>query len=320
MIGARNGSRIGTTDLLMLMTILFWAVNLSVIKIGLRGLSPHAFNAIRLSLASLVYLALFALGRKRFALAKGDGWKAVGLGLLGITGYQLFFIQAISRTNASMASVVLATGPIFIALLSTALGQERIPWAGWLGIAISLGGLLFVFASENGGHGLAWGNGTRGAILLLVANACWAAYTVLSKPVLDRNPPFGLAALGTAAGTLLYLPFAWREAAAVDWRRISWAGWGAISYSGLIAIVLCFYIWYDSVRKVGSSKTGVYGNLTPILAVVFAGIFLGERLSAAEAAGSAVVLIGVYLTRSGYRFFERRPVPENSVDISGPDS
>jgi drug/metabolite transporter (DMT)-like permease len=110
------------------------------------------------------------------------------------------------------------------------------------------------------------------------------------------------------------------DLAAVDWRRISWAGWGAIFYSGLVAIVLCFYIWYDSVQKVGSSKTGIYGNLTPIFAVVFAGIFLGEHFSAAEAVGSAVVLAGVYLTRSGYRLFERRPRPQISFDISDPNS
>ena len=315
----KNGSKLGTTDFLMFLTILFWAVNLSMIKIGLREFSPHAFNALRLTLASLVYLAIFAFGWKRFALVKGDGWKAVGFGILGITAYQLFFIEAISRTNASTASVVMATSPIFIALLSTALGQERIPWAGWLGILVSVAGLLIVVIGDNGGNGFTW-SGMRGAALILLANVCWAAYTVLSKPALDRNSPFGLAALGTAAGTALYLPFAWRAAAAVEWRRVSWAGWGAVAYSGLIAIVLCFYIWYDSVRRVGSSKTGVYGNLTPILAVVFAGLVLGERLSAAEAAGATVVLAGVYLTRSGYRFFERRPAGQKSVDLSGPNS
>ncbi|MGZ7064878.1 MAG: DMT family transporter [Candidatus Aminicenantales bacterium] len=308
----KNGSKIGKTDLLMMMTVLFWSINLSMIKIGLRDLSPHAFNAIRLTIASLVYLAVFALGRRKFALAKGDGWKAVGLGVLGITAYQLFFIQAISRTNASTASVILATSPIFIALLSTALGQERIPWAGWLGIVISIGGFFFVIASENGGLAFS-GPGMRGAVLIVLANVCWAAYTVFSKPVLDRNSAFGLAAVGTAAGTLLYLPFAIHDVAAIDWHGISWPAWGAILFSGLVAIVLCFFIWYDSVQKVGSSKTGIYGNLTPIFAVVFAGIFLGEHFSTAEAAGSAVVLAGVYMTRSGYRFFERRPRSPNSV-------
>jgi drug/metabolite transporter (DMT)-like permease len=306
MIALKNGAKIGKTDLLMLMTVLFWAVNLSAIKIALRELTPHAFNAIRLTIASLVYLGLLAFGRGRTALARGDGWKAVGLGVLGITAYQLFFIQAISLTSASTASVIMATSPIFIALLSTALGQERIHWAGWVGILISFAGFFLVIASGNGGS-VFNGNGMRGAVLIILANICWAGYTVFSKPVLEKSSPVGLAAAGTAAGTFLYLPFTVKEVAAVEWHKISWAGWGAILYSGLVAIVLCFIIWYVSLREVGSSKTGIYSNLTPIFAVAFAVLFLGERFSASEAVGSAVVLAGVYLTRSGYRFFERRP-------------
>jgi drug/metabolite transporter (DMT)-like permease len=319
MPGLKNGAKIGRTDLLMLMTVVLWAVNLSVIKIGLRELSPHSFNAIRLSMASLVYLVIFMLGRRKFALAKGDGWKAVGLGILGITTYQLFFIQAIGRTNASTAAVIMATSPIFIALLSTALGQERIPWAGWLGIIVSVAGFFFVVARQNGGQALSW-SGMSGAALIILANICWAAYTVFSKPVLERNSPFGLAAVGTAAGTFLYLPFTLREIVVVPWPKISWAGWGAIFYSGLVAIVLCFVIWYVSVQRVGSSKTGIYSNLSPIFAVAFAGLFLGERFSTSEAVGSAIVLAGVYLTRSGYHFFERRPAPQNPVDLSEPNS
>jgi drug/metabolite transporter (DMT)-like permease len=306
MTAPANGPRIGRTDLLMLLTILLWAVNLTVIKIGLRTLSPDAFNAVRLTLASLAYLAVLAFtpGRTRFD-RKGDGWKAVGLGLLGITGYQLFFIQAINVMNASSASVVMGTSPIFIALLSTALRQERITWAGWLGIAFSFTGFVLVVSGDNGGPLLSW-SAWKGAVLILLANACWAGYTVFSKPVLARNSAFRLAAVGTAAGTFLYLPFTVPELAAADWSGVTWEGWGAIAYSGLVAIFLCFVIWYQSVQKVGSSKTGIYGNLTPVFAILFAGLVLGERLSGFQVVGTALILFGVYLTRSGYRFFERK--------------
>ena len=92
-----NGSRMGRTDLLLLLVIVLWAVNLSVIKIGLRSLSPHGFNAIRLGLAALAYAAvLIARPRAHRLVKKGDGWKAAGLGLLGITFYQVFFIKAVS--------------------------------------------------------------------------------------------------------------------------------------------------------------------------------------------------------------------------------
>jgi drug/metabolite transporter (DMT)-like permease len=322
MIEIKNGSRIGKTDALMLLTVLLWAVNLSVIKVGLRELSAHGFNAIRLSIASVVYLVLLAASGKGFRLEKGDHWKAVGLGVLGITAYQLFFIQAIRMTQASAASVIMATSPVFIALLSTALGQERIPWAGWIGIFVSFAGFVLVVSGENGAFSLSW-HGHRAAALILLANVCWAGYTVFAKPALERNSPFRLAARSTAAGTFLYLPFAARDLAAVPWARISWQGWAALLYAGLVSIVLCFVIWYDSVQKVGSSKTGIYSNLTPIFAVVFAGVFLHERLSGFQAAGAVIVLAGVYLTRSGYRFFERRPREDaaaEEVDICGPNS
>jgi O-acetylserine/cysteine efflux transporter len=301
-----NGSRIGRTDLLMLLTILLWAINISVLKIGLRTMSPHGFNAIRLALAAFAYAAVLAVSPGKFSLGrKGDSWKAAGLGLLGITGYQIVFIQAIAHMNASTASVVMGTSPIFIALLATAIGKERISPAGWLGIGISFAGFLLVVSGENGGLVLTW-KAMGGAVFILLANACWAGYTVFSKPILERNSPFRLAAVGTIAGTLVYLPFAAKDLAAVEWGRIPWQGWGAILYSGLVAIFLCFVLWYQSVQKVGSAKTGVYGNLTPVLAIFFAGLVLGERLTGLQAAGAAITLAGVYLTRSGYRFFERR--------------
>lgn len=298
----------GRTDVLIVLVIVLWAINLSVIKIGLRSLSPHGFNAIRLSLAALAYAAgLAARTRTKRLARKGDAWKAAGLGLFGITFYQVFFIKAVSLMEASTASIVMGTSPIFIALLATAVGEERISPAGWAGIAISFGGFLLVVGGQNGGLVFTW-NAWRGAVLILLANACWAAYTVLSKPVLDRNSAFRVAAVGSIAGTAVYLPFAARDLARVEWSRIPWSGWGAIAYSGLIAIFLCFVIWYQSVKEVGSAKTGIYSNLSPILSIFFASQVLGERMVALQAVGAAITLVGVYLTRSGYRFFDRKRV------------
>jgi len=301
-----NGARMGRTDLLILLVILLWSVNLSVIKIGLRSLSPHAFNALRLSLAAIAYaVVLLARPGKRALARTGDGWKAAALGLLGITFYQVFFINGVSAMTASTASIVMGTSPVFIALLATAIGQERLAPAAWAGIAISFGGFLLVIAGGNGGLVFTW-EAWRGAVLILLANACWAGYTVFSKPALDRNSAFSLAAVSTIGGTAVYLPFAVRDLARVEWARIPWQGWGAVAYAGLVAIFFCFVLWYVSVKELGSSKTGVYSNLTPILAIFFAGLFLGERLAPIQAAGAAVTLAGVYLTRSGYRFFARK--------------
>ena len=244
----------------------------------------------------------------------GTPLKTFVYGIGGVTGA---FTQM--GIPAAHLSAYLATFAEFfggIALLATAVGEERIPVAGWAGIVISFAGFLLVVTGENGGLAFTW-EAWRGAVLILLANACWAGYTVFSKPVLDRNAPFRLAAVGTIAGTAVYLPFAVRDLAAVEWARIPLQAWGAILYSGLVAIFLCFVIWYASVKEVGSAKTGVYSNLTPILAIFFAGLVLGERLSALQAVGAAITLAGVYLTRSGYRFFERKVEPQPETDTNG---
>ena len=299
-----NGAaRFGRSDLLMILAILFWGVNLSVIKIGLREFTPHAFNGLRFGLASLIYAVWLLAGRTKPALRKGDILKITGLGLAGVTVYQVFFIHGLALEQASTSAVIMAMTPIFIALLSSAFRFEKIPWAGWLGIGLSFAGLAVVMNGPSGS--LSWG-GIRGDLMILAANICWAVYTVFGKPILARMAAVHLAAMTTIVGTALYLPFAARDLLRGDWREASAMGWAAVVYSAVFAVVISFAIWYASVRRVGNAKTGIYGNLIPIFAAVAAAVILSEKLTPRLAAGAAVILFGVYLTRSGYRLFEKK--------------
>ena len=56
----------------------------------------------------------------------------------------------------------------------------------------------------------------------------------------------------------------------------------------------------------GSAKTAIYNNLTPIFTALFAAVLLGDRIHSVQAIGAAVILGGVYLTRAGYRLFIKR--------------
>jgi drug/metabolite transporter (DMT)-like permease len=60
------------------------------------------------------------------------------------------------------------------------------------------------------------------------------------------------------------------------------------------------------VRRIGNTKTGIFGNITPVFTVFFAHLFLSERVAIPEVAGAVVILLGFYLTRFGYRWFEKR--------------
>lgn len=292
---------------MMLLAVVFWGLNLTVIKIALAGLSPQAFNSLRLAGSALL---LFG-----FLLARGESLRVGGrdlliviiLGILGNFCYQVLFIKGVNLTSASNTSLILATSPIFIALMSSALRIERISWPGWVGIGISFLGLYLVISQQAGGFHLS-GASLRGDLMVLIGNVFWAFYTVFSKPLLERMSPLKFSTLTLAAGAIVYLLYAIPELKRVDWTGVPAASWLSMAYSGLFAIVLGYVFWYSSIKAVGNAKTAVYNNFTPVLAVIFAALFIGERIKPGQIVGAAVILAGVYLTRTGDRFFIKNKV------------
>jgi drug/metabolite transporter (DMT)-like permease len=301
-MNSNNSTRLGATDLLMLLTCFFWALNFTVVKIALREFAPHAFNASRLVLASVLLLAY--LWRKEGGVAVGwaDLLKLTALGIVGNTIYQLLFINGLRRTTASSTSLIMTMSPILIALLGSLFGVERIRWAGWAGIFVAFLGLYLVVFGNAGAPALG-SESLTGDLFILGANLCWAAYTVFSRPLLTRISPLKLTTLTFALGALFYLPAGAREIAATPWASLSLSGWGALLYSAVFSFAVGYVIWYSSVKRVGSTKTGVFGYITPVFAVVIAHIFLGEDVHLSQAAGVLVIFLGFYLTRFG----DRRP-------------
>ena len=299
------GPAFGSSDALMIAAVVMWGVNFSTIKIALRELSPGGFNGMRLFVTSALFVVLVAFSREKFRIERRD---ILGLAAVGIAGnaiYQILFIHGVSLTTASNTSLILSISPVFVALLGAVLGIERIHWAAWLGILISFSGLYLVIAGGNGGLRFSAAN-VAGDLFIFGAAIFWASYTVFSKPFLERMSPLKFSAYTVWAGALVYLPLTAGDVLAVSWARVSLRSWVMIVLSSLFGFVIGYLIWYNSVKKVGNSKTAIYNNLTPVFTALFAALILGESFRARQLIGAAVILTGVYMTRSGYRFFIRR--------------
>jgi len=198
-----------------------------------------------------------------------------------------------------------AMTPIFIAVLSTAIGLERLGWTGWLGIILSVIGFYGIILGRPNGFSLK-GAEVSGVFLILLAGIMWAFYTIFARPVLKKYRPPKLAGLTNIIGTVFYLPFAWKEFSRADFSRMSTGTWLGLVYSGSLSLVFGFIIWYRSVERVGGARTGVYSNLTPVFGVLTAVIFLGDRLSWLQVVGALITFLGVYLTRNGHRLFRKK--------------
>jgi drug/metabolite transporter (DMT)-like permease len=195
--------------------------------------------------------------------------------------------------------------PVFVALLSTFLKHEKIQWAAWLGILISFGGFYLVITQQGESFQLTWEN-VRGDVMIFTGNMLWAVYTVFSRPFLKRVSPLKWTSLTLALGTVFYLPFAAPSIFRIPWKEISFQGWTSILYSGLFAIAVSYVIWYTSVKRIGNSKTAIYGNINVVFSVSVAYVFLAERVTPLQVCGAVIIFAGVYLTRFGYRFFKKK--------------
>ncbi len=283
-----------SASLPLLALVAIWAVNFSVIKVGLGHVAPMAFNPVRFTLASaVVFVALRRSGPIPLP-RRADVPRVLALGLLGNLLYQLCFITGISRTRAGNASLLLAGTPILTALLSGVLGHERVRPRVWLGVGLTVAGMALVVMA--GGAAVQIDERTlAGDLLLILASVAWSIYTVGARALVGRYGPVPVTAwtmwIGTVGLALVGAPAVARTA----WSRLPAGAWASIVYSGALGIGVAYMLWYIGVRRIGNTRTASYSNLVPVAALLVAWAWLGEVPTVGQVAGAVVIIAGVTL-------------------------
>lgn len=287
----------GSTDLLLIFMTVVWGSNFSVIKHTFEDLPPLAFNGLRFAIASLAIAGvMFALNRD-LKVKRGDLRKMFVLALFGNSLYQAFFIIGVARTRAGSAALIVSTTPLLTAVIGRLMGQERFTGQGLLGLLLAVAGVALIILGGSGGYSPS--ESLLGDTLLMISSVCWAIFTVASKPMLHRYGAMKtttlMMLLGTPALLVVCAPSLLRQ----DWSRVRPLAWGGLFYSALFAIVLAYMIWNYGVKRIGSTKTAIYSNLTPVVAMVVAWPALGEVPTLAQIAGAATIFISIYLVKQG---------------------
>jgi drug/metabolite transporter (DMT)-like permease len=297
-------------DFLLVLTATFWGANYSIVKNVFREIDPQAFNAVRMSLASLIFLAVIlgvrarasgnramgATGSVFYTPAKMTGrdwWGLLGLGVIGQCCYQYFFMAGLSGTSVANSSLMLGATPVLVALLSAMLGIERIGKLHWVGAALSMAGIYLVV-----GKGFSLGShSATGDLMMMVAVFCWAIFTIGARPLMARHSPVAVTGISMMIGTLLYVPLSWSSVTRVRWSAVSFSTWAALVYSAVFALCISYTIWYAGIRQLGTARASIYSNFVPIVAMLTAVTVLHEPLGLRKVLGAGAVLAGVALTR-----------------------
>ena len=282
--GNDPGTAVRSRDLgaaALLLLALIWGYNWVVMKIGLGYAQPFVFAALRTFLGALsLFLLLIVLRRSLRPRAVGY---TIVIGLLQTTGFVGFLMWALESGGAGKTSVLTYTMPFWLLLLAWAFLGERPRGTQWLAVGLALAGLLLVLSP--------WRlDGAFSSLLALAGAASWAASAIVVKS-LQKKQHVDLLSLTTwqmLFGSLpLVLIALLTGHGAPEW---SAAFVWALVYNVLLGNALAWLLWLYALRRLSAGAAGLGTLATPVIGVTAAWLQLGERPTAGEAAGMALII------------------------------
>ena len=137
------------------------------------------------------------------------------------------------------------------------------------------------------------GGDLRGDLLVLGSAVMWAAFTVFGRRAVKRHGALEVTAWTLWVGAPILFAIGVPELVRTDWSTVSVGSWAAVVYAGTLAVSVAYLLWYRAIQRIGQSRTSIYANLVPVVALLVAWAWLGEVPRAIQLIGAGVILGGV---------------------------
>ena len=193
--------------------MVFWAGNFIVVKGAIEILPPVGFTFVRYCMAAVTLIVFLRWREGAIRLPRGDVVRIAILGVVGFGFYQILWPVALLSIPAGDSALLIATTPVFTALLAVAVGADALNPIKLVGVFVSLVGVAFIVGAD---AGLNLGASLGGDLLTLGAALCWAIYSVFGAAVLRRHSPLAATTWAIVAGTLFIAPIGLAQLATAD--------------------------------------------------------------------------------------------------------
>lgn len=284
--------------LLALCVVVAWGVNFVVIKLGLQGMPPFLLAGLRFAL--VVFPAILVVKRPQVPLR----WLLVYGMTISFGQFALLFLAIKLGMPAGLASLVLQAQAFFTILLGALLLAEKLHWNHIAGVLIAALGMFLLATAGMTGQTTA-GITLTTMMLTLAAALCWGLGNISNK-VIMRNRRVPVMSLVVWSAMVPVVPFficSWwfeGEQAIIDsLAHISLQTVLALIYLAFIATIVGYAIWGNLLSRYETWRVAPLSLLVPVVGILSAAIFLGERLSTQQVMGAAVVIFGLLVNVFG---------------------
>lgn len=273
-------------------------------------LPPMTLAFIRFALAALLLYGVALWRRVDLKVARKDWSRFWAMGVLGLTSAYLLSYLGIQRTEASEAALIIATEPVFLALLSVVFLHEKLAAAKVLGIVAGLGGVLLIVTNGR------WGGRLTGALLgdiLIASGLIFEAFSsIVGKKLVARYPTSAVMTYQMTCGAIALAPLAvWEMIHAsppLAIASIPVAAWLSLAYLVIPCTVFAYTVWFSLLETRDASELSVFLFLQPVVGMILGAWLLHEGLSVPKVCGAALVVLAVGL-------INRRPNPPDAPPL-----
>jgi drug/metabolite transporter (DMT)-like permease len=281
-----------TVELMLLTTVLLWALNLSVTKVILDGgLAPLSYATVRYGLAAAIFVVLALSVEGTLRIARSD-LRLVALAAVTLWVNQLCFVFALDLTAASTVGILLGAIPVFTGLFGLVLGTERASRRFWAAAAISFAGVSLVAVGAVGEVSAS----VTGIALGIATAATWAAYSVAFAPLTKTYSVTRLSAVVLPCTWVLIALAGIPQTRDQDW-SLGWDIWALLLFATIGPLVLTNVLWFRSIRRIGANRATLVANLEPFVAAILAVVLLSEPLGVLQVLGGVLIAAGIVVSR-----------------------
>jgi len=278
-----------------LFSVIVWGASFVATKVALQDVSPVTVVWLRFGMGVMI-LGGMVWYRKQLIFPKREEWLSFGLlGFLGIAFHQ--WLQSTGLVTASPVSTswIVASTPIFMALIGRLILKEKLTWFQIFGISLSTFGVLLVITKGDLAGFFSGHFGTKGDFLILISALNWAIFSTLSRWGLQKYQAATMMFYVMSLGWLLSSVLFFSSGKFLQVESISINGWVAISFLGIFCSGIAYIFWYDALQTLPVAQTGAFLYIEPVITVIVAGFVLGEALVVTGLIGGIIILCGVWM-------------------------
>lgn len=274
----------------LLFTILIWGMSFLSIKLAVEIIPPMTLGLVRFVIASILLSIVVRIVEPNAKVNKKDMPMLALAGFIGVTLYFFFENNGIKLIQASTASIVIATIPIFTIIFEAIVFKTRLTKMKILSVVVSFLGVFLV---------VGWGfealspQTIAGCLFMLGAVIAWVIYTIITKPLFGKYSQITIVYYQTIFGTLLFIPFSLMETTV--WSQVTPVIMFNVLYLGIFCSALGYYTYVYAMDNLGVSTSSLFLNLMPLVTVIASFFILKEHITLMQVLGGLLIVASVYM-------------------------